>query len=93
MICAMRLALPDAELVLSTREPAHLRDHLLELGITRTSAGSRTDPGGYGELPSEEGEQFAVEDTRSPAEVADAIRARGLEPVWKDFDRTFMGAG
>lgn len=92
MVCGMRLALPDAELVMSTRESARLRDHLLELGITRTSAGSRTDPGGYGEDVSEEGEQFEVEDARSPGQVARAIEARGLEPVWKDFDRSFMGA-
>jgi 2-iminoacetate synthase len=89
MICALRLFLPDAELVLSTREPAALRDHLVALGITRMSAGSRTSPGGYQE---EEpgGEQFAVHDQRSPAEVARMLAARGLEPVWKDFDRAFV---
>jgi len=32
MMCAMRLILPDAELVLSTREPAALRDRLVGLG-------------------------------------------------------------
>lgn len=93
LVCATRLALPDAELVMSTRESARLRDPLLGLGITRTSAGSRTDPGGYGEIAGTEGEQFDVEDQRSPAEVAQAIAARGLEPVWKDFDRSFMESG
>jgi len=92
MICAMRLALPDAELVLSTRERAGLRDHLVELGITRMSAGSRTSPGGYqGDDPG--GEQFAIDDDRSPAEVARMLASRGLEPVWKDFDRAFVEAG
>jgi len=33
--------------VLSTREPAPLRDSLFGLGITHISAGSQTDPGGY----------------------------------------------
>jgi 2-iminoacetate synthase len=41
------LLLPDAGIVLSTREPARLRDGLFSLGITHTSAGSHTDPGGY----------------------------------------------
>lgn len=91
MICAMRLALPDAELVLSTREPAALRDHLVALGITRMSAGSRTNPGGY-QADDPGAEQFAVHDDRSPAEVAQMLAARGLEPVWKDFDRAFAPA-
>ncbi len=47
LICAFRLLLPDAGLVLSTREPAALRDGLLPLGITLASAGSHTEPGGY----------------------------------------------
>ncbi|MCC7376729.1 MAG: 2-iminoacetate synthase ThiH [Verrucomicrobiales bacterium] len=47
LICALRLFLPDVGLVLSTREPAALRDGLLPLGITLVSAGSHTEPGGY----------------------------------------------
>lgn len=47
LTCALRLLLPDAGIVLSTREPARLRDGLFSLGITHTSAGSHTDPGGY----------------------------------------------
>jgi 2-iminoacetate synthase len=47
LICALRLFLPDVGLVLSTREPAPLRDGLLPLGITLISAGSHTEPGGY----------------------------------------------
>lgn len=47
VIAAIRLFLPDAGIVLSTREPATLRDSLLPLGITHASAGSHTEPGGY----------------------------------------------
>jgi 2-iminoacetate synthase len=47
LICALRLAFPDAGLVLSTRESARLRDGLIPLGITMLSAGSHTEPGGY----------------------------------------------
>ena len=47
LTCALRLLLPDAGIVLSTREPARLRDGLFSLGITHTSAGSHTEPGGY----------------------------------------------
>ena len=47
LVCALRLMFPDAGLVLSTREPARLRDGLIPLGITLMSAGSHTEPGGY----------------------------------------------
>jgi 2-iminoacetate synthase len=47
LVCAFRLLIPDAGLVLSTRESAKLRDGLIPLGITMISAGSHTEPGGY----------------------------------------------
>jgi 2-iminoacetate synthase len=47
LICALRLCFPQVGIVLSTREPAALRDALLPLGITMMSAGSHTEPGGY----------------------------------------------
>jgi 2-iminoacetate synthase len=47
LVCAFRVFLPDAGLVLSTREPAQLRNGLIPLGITMVSAGSHTEPGGY----------------------------------------------
>ena len=47
LAAAFRLFLPDAGLVLSTREPARLRDGLFGLGFTHASAGSHTEPGGY----------------------------------------------
>ena len=46
-VCALRLAFPEVGLVLSTRESAKLRDHLVPLGVTLMSAGSHTEPGGY----------------------------------------------
>jgi 2-iminoacetate synthase len=46
-ICAFRLIFPEVGIVLSTREPAPLRDALAPLGITVMSAGSHTEPGGY----------------------------------------------
>ncbi|MBW2532097.1 MAG: 2-iminoacetate synthase ThiH, partial [Deltaproteobacteria bacterium] len=85
MMVVLRLFLPDAELVVSTREPPDLRDRLVGCGVTRMSAGSRTSPGGY--VDGAAGEQFCVEDRRSPAEVSAMLERRGYEPVWKDFDR------
>ncbi len=86
LVCALRLCLPDVGISLSTREPAHLRDALVPLGVTTLSAGSRTEPGGYAG-PSDAEPQFEISDDRSPAEVAAALRHQGYDPVWKDWQR------
>jgi 2-iminoacetate synthase len=84
LICAYRMFDENLELSLSTRETKHFRDNVIKLGITSISAGSKTDPGGYaGNLHALE--QFEISDERSPAEIADMIKANGYEPVWKDW--------
>ncbi len=47
LICAFRICFPRVGIVLSTREPAPLRDALVSLGVTSMSSGSHTEPGGY----------------------------------------------
>ena len=89
IITALRLCFADTGLVLSTRERAELRDRLIKVGITKVSAGSKTCPGGYSQ-PTKAIEQFEIDDTRSPAQVAAMIRAQNLEPVWKDWDSAFV---
>ncbi len=90
MITALRLCFADAGLVLSTRGCAPLRDHLIKIGITKMSAGSKTNPGGYSGR-SGAIEQFEIDDKRSPAQVAAVIKQAGFEPVWKDWDSAFVG--
>lgn len=85
LICAYRLLDKDIDISLSTRESSKFRDHVMRLGITSVSAGSSTEPGGYVEKHKEL-EQFAINDERSPEEMASAIRSLGYEPVWKDWD-------
>ncbi len=82
-LCALRLALPDAGIVLSTREPSALRDGLARIGVTHMSAGSRTEPGGYTE-PGAAEPQFEISDERSPAAIAEVLARLGYDPVWKD---------
>ncbi|HVH07023.1 MAG TPA: radical SAM protein, partial [Myxococcota bacterium] len=85
LLVALRLALPDVGIAISTRESPTLRDRLVPLGVTQMSAGSRTEPGGYSH-PREAEPQFEVEDTRTPEEVAAAIARLGYDPVWKDWE-------
>ena len=91
LMLALRIFLPEVGFNLSTRESSQFRDRLIPLGVTMMSAGSSTRPGGYAHLDNDAAlEQFEIEDGRSPAEVAAAIRRAGYDPVWKDFDRAFI---
>jgi 2-iminoacetate synthase len=111
LLCALRVTFPQIGIVLSTREPATLRDALAPLGFTMMSAGSHTEPGGYTGQGSDQihqtvrgrkvettcnstsaTEQFAISDVRSSSEVAGMLRARGLEPVWKDWDEAILSS-
>jgi 2-iminoacetate synthase len=88
--CAFRLFSQEVELSLSTRESERFRNHAFRLGFTTMSAGSRTNPGGYA-VDAGSLEQFAIDDARSPGEVAAFLRVDGYEPVWKDWDPTYDG--
>ena len=121
LLCAFRISFPQVGLVVSTREPANLRDALLPLGVTHMSAGSKTDPGGYTGAGTDDlhltlkgkrveleesanspcssngtqqraTEQFTIDDTRTPAEIADIIRSQGYDPVWKDWDEGILNS-
>lgn len=91
MMLALRLCFADVGIVLSTRETAAFRDRMMNICVTRVSAGSKTSPGGY-VSEKDAAEQFVVADDRSPADVARVIRQCGYEPVWKDWDAAFVPA-
>jgi 2-iminoacetate synthase len=88
LICAYRIFNSEVEISISTRESQKFRDNIVKLGATSFSAGSSTEPGGYAEKNTEL-EQFTVDDGRSPEEIAEMIKQKGYEPVWKDWD-SFM---
>jgi len=91
LICAYRLLDPDVELSISTRETEHFRNHVIKLGITSMSAGSKTNPGGYA-VEKQSLEQFEISDERSPKEVAELLKKNGYQPVWKDWDPVLQHA-
>jgi 2-iminoacetate synthase len=37
-------------------------------------------------------EQFEIADARSAGEIADLLRTKGFEPVWKDWDKAILSA-
>ena len=88
MMIALRLCFPDAEIVLSTRENQKFRDNITPICVTRVSAGSRTNPGGYANKD-DALKQFEIADNRDAAEIVRMLKTKGLEAVWKDFDTAF----
>ena len=85
---AMRIFDHDVDISYSTREPALIRNNMCRLGVTTMSAASRVNPGGYYTYP-DALEQFSVSDDRTVEAIAESLRQRGVEPVWKDWDSSF----
>jgi 2-iminoacetate synthase len=81
IVILYRLSVPSAGVVVTTREPAALRERVLDIGASQISAGSKTDPGGYAEgRRRHESEQFEVDDTRPMEEIIRRVLARGYLP-------------
>ncbi|MFN3691758.1 MAG: 2-iminoacetate synthase ThiH [Fervidobacterium sp.] len=89
-----RLYQPRAGIVLSTRENAKIRDTLIEICVTKMSAGSKTSVGGYTlqskSISNNDEEyikyvQFEVEDTRSVSEIIEVIKSKKLMPEFTNW--------
>jgi len=79
LIAILRLAVPYTGMILSTRESAEMRREAVALGISQISAGSRTNPGGYGADEGSTG-QFQLGDHRSLDQVVAELAAAGYVP-------------
>ena len=90
LIAILRIAVPYAGMILTTRESPELRSRAFKIGISQASAASVCVPGGYNNSPSPlrgegrgEGDnagQFEIADTRPVNEVIKSILADGLIP-------------
>ncbi len=86
IVAVLRLSVPYAGMILSTREKPGFRDEIIGLGISQVSAGSCTGVGGYQEtyggkveVPSA---QFDVGDHRSPTEIVKSLVKSGYIPSY-----------
>jgi 2-iminoacetate synthase len=88
LVAILRLAVPYTGMIMSTRESPEIRRRAFEIGISQTSAGSRTTPGGYKnklkikneKLKIKDSEQFSLSDHRTLDEVAYDICRLGYLP-------------
>lgn len=81
IIAILRLAVPYTGIIMSTRETAKMRRKTFALGVSQISAGSKTNPGGYGndDLNNVSG-QFSLGDHRPLDEVIRDVASMGYIP-------------
>ncbi|MEG0562111.1 2-iminoacetate synthase ThiH [Cetobacterium sp.] len=84
-LLAYRLCFPTSGINISTRESKEFRDNLLPLGVTKFSAGSVTEVGGYS-LSNGSSPQFETDDHRSVVEIVDMLKIKGYQPIFKDWE-------
>ncbi|MCL2557690.1 MAG: [FeFe] hydrogenase H-cluster radical SAM maturase HydG [Treponema sp.] len=89
IVAILRVALPYAGIILSTRENRAMRKRLLKAGVSQLSAGSSVEVGGYSRrergaaaspLTEPEATQFNVSDERSALSVISDILDDGYLP-------------
>ncbi|QLH54188.1 MAG: [FeFe]-hydrogenase maturation protein HydG [Candidatus Kapaibacterium sp.] len=85
LVAVLRISVPYTGIILSTREPASLRNELFNLGVSQISAGSKTSVGGYKQaFNAVENEdyvgQFSLNDCRSSGEVIQDLIKMGFVP-------------
>lgn len=86
IICAYRLFMPYAAIVVSSRENANFRNNIIKIAATKVSAGVCVGIGGHIETNKEKGdEQFEISDTRSFDEMYAAVKNAGLQPVTSEY--------
>ncbi len=82
-IIAFRLFIQKGGISISTRESECLRDNLIPLGVTKMSAESKTKVGGH--IKNDGINQFETSDKRTVEEFHASIKAKGYQPVYKDW--------
>ncbi len=78
IIAILRMAVPYTGMIISTRERPEVRAKAFKLGISQTSAASRTSPGGYGKK--QVLQQFNVADRRPLDDVVKGVLEQNLLP-------------
>ncbi len=87
MVAILRLAVPYTGLILTAREPAAIRDEVLEFGVSQIDGGTKIEMKGYSEKEQAQdqnqdldSEQFQISDNRSLAEVTEELIGKDYLP-------------
>ena len=82
IVTVLRIAVPYAGMIVSTRESQQCRERVLELGVSQISGGSSTSVGGYveREAPDDNSAQFDISDRRTLDEIVNWLLSLGYIP-------------
>jgi 2-iminoacetate synthase len=83
LVAILRLAVPYTGLILTAREPAHIRDEILEYGVSQIDGGTNIELKGYTSHKEQQDldhEQFEICDDRSLNEVMEELVDSGYIP-------------
>jgi 2-iminoacetate synthase len=84
LVAILRLAVPYTGLILTAREPEHIRREVLQFGVSQIDAGTKLEIGAYAKEDEDsqnpEKEQFLINDNRSLREVIDELLEEGYIP-------------
>ena len=80
LVAILRLAVPYTGLILTAREPAHIRDEIMQFGVSQIDGGTNLELGGYSKKELKETEeqdidleQFQINDNRTLNEIMDDL--------------------
>lgn len=87
IICAYRLFMPYASIVVSSRESARYRNAIMKIAATKVSASVCVGIGGHLENDGSEmgDEQFEITDGRSFDQMYSDIKSIGLQPLTSEY--------
>ena len=85
IICAYRIFMPFASIMISTRECERFRDNIIQIAATKISAGVNVGIGGHSQEEEKGDEQFEISDGRSVDEIYHMIEDKGMQPVMTDY--------
>lgn len=84
MIAILRLAVPYTGMILTAREPRHIRDECINYGVSQIDGGTKLELGSYSHTQNEEQDlnkgQFRINDNRSLNEIIDELLDHNMLP-------------
>ncbi len=83
LVAILRLAVPYTGLILTAREPAHIRNEVFQYGVSQIDGGTNIELKGYSNKDNEQNldnEQFEICDDRSLSEVMEELVQNGFIP-------------
>ncbi|TAJ14975.1 [FeFe] hydrogenase H-cluster radical SAM maturase HydG [Marinilabiliaceae bacterium JC017] len=83
LVAILRLAVPYTGLILTAREPAHIRDEVLQYGVSQIDGGTNIELKGYSRQKEKQDldhEQFMINDNRSLNEIMEELVDTGYIP-------------